>query len=74
MAEQYRPSLDDPAAWVPYRYHPSKTAAIVFVVVFAITTILHTYQVCKRRTWYFIPLIVGGICERKYLVINMCMC
>jgi len=63
MAEQYRPSLDDPVAWVPYRYHPSRTAAIVFVVVFALTTILHTYQVCKRRTWYFVPLIVGGIFE-----------
>ncbi|KAF2999887.1 hypothetical protein E8E13_008297 [Curvularia kusanoi] len=63
MADAYHPSLDDPDAWVPYRYHPSKAAALVFVVAFALTTILHVYQVCKRRTWYFIPLIVGGIFE-----------
>ncbi|KAF1361124.1 RTA1-domain-containing protein [Lizonia empirigonia] len=63
MAEQYRPSLDDLDVWVPYRYHPSRTAAIIFVVAFALTTVLHTFQVCKRRTWYFIPLVVGGIFE-----------
>jgi hypothetical protein len=62
MAEPYRPSLDDPSVWVPYRYQPSKVAAIIFVVAFAATTLLHAFQVCKRRTWYFIPLVVGGIC------------
>ncbi|KAJ4989968.1 Protein RTA1-like protein 8 [Stagonosporopsis vannaccii] len=63
MADAYRPSLDDPNFWVPYRYHPSRTAAVIFVVVFALTTVLHAFQVCKRRTWYFIPLVVGGIFE-----------
>lgn len=62
MAEQYRPSLNDPNVWVPYRYHPSRVAAIVFVVAFAVTTLLHAFQMCKRGTWYFIPLVVGGIC------------
>ncbi|KZM20554.1 uncharacterized protein EKO05_0011075 [Ascochyta rabiei] len=63
MSEQYRPSLDDPAVWVPYRYHPSRTAAIIFVVAFSLTTLLHTFQLCKRKTRYFIPLVVGGIFE-----------
>ncbi|KAF9694126.1 hypothetical protein EKO04_007858 [Ascochyta lentis] len=63
MAEQYHPSLDDPTAWVPYRYHPSRAAAIVFVVAFALTTIFHSFQLCKRRTWYFIPLVIGGLFE-----------
>ncbi|KAF4547296.1 RTA1-like protein 2 [Elsinoe fawcettii] len=63
MAEQYRPSLDDPNAWVPYRYHPSKVAAIIFVIAFGVTTILHSVQVIRRRTWYFIPLVIGGIFE-----------
>ncbi|KAF9693213.1 hypothetical protein EKO04_008781 [Ascochyta lentis] len=61
--EQARPSLDDPTAWVPYRYHPSLVAAIIFVVLFAITTILHIYQVVRKKTWYFIPLVVGGMFE-----------
>ncbi|KAF2180156.1 RTA1-domain-containing protein [Zopfia rhizophila CBS 207.26] len=63
MGENYRPSLDDPHVWVPYRYHPSRTAAIIFVAAFALTTILHSYQVFRRKTWYFIPLVVGGIFE-----------
>lgn len=63
MAEVYRPSLDDPNAWVPYRYHPSRIAAIVFAVLFAITTAFHIFQLIRRRTWYFIPLVVGGLCK-----------
>ncbi|KAF2278442.1 RTA1-domain-containing protein [Westerdykella ornata] len=63
MADEYHPSLDNPNAWVPYRYHPSKTAAIIFVVAFSLTTVLHVLQVFRRKTWYFIPLVVGGIFE-----------
>lgn len=62
MAENYRPSLDDPDAWVPYRYHPSRTAAIVCVVAFSITTFLHIYQAGRKKAWFLIPLIVGGLC------------
>jgi hypothetical protein len=58
-----RPALDDPTAWVPYRYVPSMVAAVMFVVVFALTTILHTFQLVKKRTWYFVPLVVGGLCK-----------
>lgn len=71
MAEDRpRPSLDDPHAWVPYRYHPSQVAAIVFVVLFALTTSLHTLQLIKKKTWYFIPLFVGGLCTRDDLLLN----
>ncbi|PGH17945.1 hypothetical protein AJ79_00844 [Helicocarpus griseus UAMH5409] len=58
-----RGSLDDPNIWVPYRYEPSKAAAIIFTVVFALTTILHVFQIFRTRTWYFIPLVVGGVFE-----------
>ncbi|KAF1997815.1 RTA1-domain-containing protein [Amniculicola lignicola CBS 123094] len=63
LPENYHPSLDDPNAWVPYRYIPSKAAAIVFVIVFSITTFLHIFQLIKKRTWYFIPLVIGGFFE-----------
>ncbi|KAF2472796.1 RTA1-domain-containing protein [Lindgomyces ingoldianus] len=58
-----RPSLDDPNVWVPYRYVPSKPAAVVFVVAFSLTTFLHTFQLVNKRTWYFIPLVIGGFFE-----------
>ncbi|KAF1361471.1 hypothetical protein EJ07DRAFT_112012 [Lizonia empirigonia] len=61
-ADKPRPSLDVPNAWVPYRYHPSQVAAIIFVI-FTLTTIVHVFQVIKKRTWYFIPMIIGGLCR-----------
>ncbi|KAH6670137.1 putative RTA1 domain protein [Halenospora varia] len=53
----------DSNAFVLYRYEPSLIAAIVFTALFAITTFLHVFQMCKKKTWYFIPLIVGGCFE-----------
>lgn len=46
-----------------FKYHPSLAAAVIFIVLFAITTGLHGFQAAKRRTYYFIPLIIGGICK-----------
>ncbi|KAL1632091.1 hypothetical protein SLS56_003980 [Neofusicoccum ribis] len=56
----YHPALDDPNAYVLYRYHPSLPAAVIFVIAFAITTFWHCWQCLRTRTWYFIPLIIGG--------------
>ena len=49
--------------WQFYRYTPSLVAAIIFIVLFAISTFLHLYQLIRTRTWYFIPLVVGGFCK-----------
>ncbi len=54
---------DDGSEWKFYRYNPSDVAAIIFVVLFAITTFFHLYQLLRTRTWYFIPLVVGGFCK-----------
>ena len=45
-----------------YRYDPSMAAAVIFIVLFFITTILHFYQLVRTKTWIVIPLLVGGIC------------
>jgi len=45
-----------------YHYNPSKVAAIIFIALFGITTLLHFFQLIKKRTWYFIPFVIGGIC------------
>jgi hypothetical protein len=45
-----------------YHYNPSKAAAIVMIVAFAISTLFHTYQLFRKRTWYFIPFVIGGTC------------
>lgn len=46
-----------------YHYNPSKIAAAIFIVLFAITTSIHIFQLVRKRTWYFIPFIIGGICK-----------
>lgn len=45
-----------------YRYTPSIPAASAFVVLFAVTTGLHTYQLARTRTWILLPLVLGGYC------------
>jgi hypothetical protein len=62
MAEGH-PDVNDTSRFVLYRYTPSLPAAIVFIVLFALTTFYHIFQIGKKRTWYFIPLVVGGICR-----------
>jgi hypothetical protein len=46
-----------------YYYEPSVVAAIIFVALFGITTLLHIFQMLKSRTWFMIPFVIGGIFE-----------
>jgi hypothetical protein len=46
-----------------YRYTPSVAAAVIFIILFIITTIFHLWQLIKSRSWYFIAFVLGGICE-----------
>ena len=43
-----------------YHYDPSLVAAILFIILFLLTTALHSYQLLRTRTWYFIPFLIGG--------------
>lgn len=45
-----------------YRYDPSLAAAIIFTVLFLVVSLIHTYQLIRTRTWYFIPFTIGGHC------------
>lgn len=45
-----------------YGYEPSIPAAVIFIILFAATTLYHVYQLTKARCWYFIPFVVGGVC------------
>ncbi|KAF3405284.1 hypothetical protein DPV78_002617 [Talaromyces pinophilus] len=47
----------------PYYYTPSLGAAIIFVLLFAATTALHMYQMCKTKTWFLLAFCCGGIFE-----------
>ena len=47
----------------PYKYDPSLPAAGVFAAAFGVTTILHAYQLIRWKTWYFIPFLIGALCQ-----------
>lgn len=34
-------------------------AAVVFIVVFLLSAIVHIVQLVRTRTWYFIPFVIG---------------
>ncbi|KAJ4251541.1 hypothetical protein NW762_011530 [Fusarium torreyae] len=46
-----------------YEYLPNKPAALSFVVLFGLTTFAHLVFIFVLRAWFFIPFILGGICE-----------
>ncbi|KAH0382968.1 putative C6 transcription factor, partial [Aureobasidium melanogenum] len=46
-----------------YEYIPSKAAAVIACLIFVIVTILHTWQLFRTRTWFFIPFVIGGLFE-----------
>lgn len=52
-----------PQEYVFYNYNPSMPAACIFVVIFGLSAILHTWQLARNRTWYFIPFLIGCLCK-----------
>lgn len=55
-----------------FRYDPSLAAAVLFVVLFAITSVLHTWQCVVTKTWFFIAFVLGCWCElrREFFVFH----
>ncbi|KAF7591053.1 hypothetical protein BBP40_002013 [Aspergillus hancockii] len=46
-----------------YYYTPNGAAGGIFVALFALSTLLHLYQLIRTRTWFMIPFAIGGIFE-----------
>lgn len=45
-----------------YRYTPNLAANVIFVVLFALAAIGHIIVLVRRKTWYFIPFVIGCLC------------
>ena len=52
-----------------YRYNPSLAAAVIFIICFLLTTALHTFQLIRTKTLFFIPFLVGGYCKSSNLML-----
>ncbi|KAJ5618361.1 hypothetical protein N7528_007004 [Penicillium herquei] len=49
-----------------YDYRPSIPAAIVFAILFGITTGFHLFQLIKTRCWFLVTFVIGGF---RYTVV-----
>ncbi len=47
-----------------YHYDPTIAGAVVMLLLFLGTTILHFWQLFRARCWFVLPLAIGGICKR----------
>jgi hypothetical protein len=43
-----------------FRYDPSLAAAVLFTVLFALVTVLHTYQYFVTKCWFYSAFVFGG--------------
>ncbi|KAJ5732244.1 hypothetical protein N7493_003725 [Penicillium malachiteum] len=43
-----------------YDYRPSIPAAVVFAILFGITTGFHLFQLIKTRCWFLVTFVIGG--------------
>lgn len=48
-----------------YYYTPSTVAAVIFIVLFGLSSLLHFYQLVRTRTWFMIPFLIGAICKYR---------
>lgn len=48
--------------WKMYRYIPSLAAAILFLVLFSILTLLHVLSYIRHHRTSIIYVILGGLC------------
>lgn len=46
-----------------FHYDPSLAAAVIFVILFAVSTVWHILQLFRTRTWIMVPFVIGGIFE-----------
>ncbi|KAK1676031.1 RTA1 like protein-domain-containing protein [Colletotrichum godetiae] len=63
MADNSTTTETASTGFVFYHYEPSIVAATVFIIVFGVSGMLHIWQLCRRKTWYFIPFVIGCIFE-----------
>ncbi|KAK5133209.1 hypothetical protein LTR08_008044 [Meristemomyces frigidus] len=61
--ETVHPAYNDPTQWVLYRYTISLPAAAIFIALFTCVTAAHAFLMGMRRTWCFIPFLIGGCFE-----------
>lgn len=57
------PTLETHNGYALWHYVPNRPAAIIFTVLFASVTAYHVTLMIRRRLWFCIPFVIGGVCK-----------
>ncbi|OQD71574.1 hypothetical protein PENPOL_c001G08336 [Penicillium polonicum] len=64
MDIDFHPGVNGSSPYVNfYPYTPSATAGYAFMAMFGVATLFHLVLMFPFRAAYFIPLVLGGVCE-----------
>ena len=55
--------LEDRSTYPLYGYFPNVAAAVVFVVMFGLTSAVHFAQLLYYRQWWMLVMLVGTLAE-----------
>ncbi|KAL4966189.1 RTA1 domain-containing protein [Aspergillus stella-maris] len=60
----FHPGTNGSSPWVDfYPYNPSQSAGYAFMAIFGIATIVHVALMFPYKAAFFIPFVLGGVCE-----------
>jgi len=51
----------DKEAYALFPYEPSKIGAILFAVLFGLSTLYHFFQMIRGRAWFYTAFVIGSI-------------
>ncbi|KAJ0166477.1 Protein RTM1 [Colletotrichum tanaceti] len=57
------PGLQSHNGYYLWHYVPSLVAAIIFEVLFVLTTLFHAWKIVRTKTWFCIVFCIGGLLE-----------
>ena len=46
-----------------WKYVPSMAAAVIFLVLFFLATIIHFWKIFRKRVRFTLPFAIGGLCK-----------
>lgn len=52
--------------FVLWHYSPSVIAAAIAAALFGLLTIANLVRLIQKRTWFCIPLVIGGLCKYQH--------
>ncbi|KAI9150325.1 Protein RTA1 [Paramyrothecium foliicola] len=53
-----------------WKYVPSMAAAVIFIVLFLILSLAHTWKMIKMHMWFCLPFVIGGYSKASSITVS----